>query len=326
MKIKISIAILVLCSLGGCFRKAPPPIIELSKAHEKFIEITQEDIGITPQLTEAANTLWIYVPVTHSIIDIKSSGQKSSMSNKATERLSLKYADAYFEDDHFYIEYDIAPDKKYDKNFGYISTYTDAYQSKQRALLYNIQRAYSEVGNESAETPATPIAQAPDFFVLVIADIQNGIEAKTTLYYPDIQKILSPVIQLPAEEANTRYLVDIRGDNAIINDTTGKHLAYSAMTLPEFLAGQINNRITFQYTRSSFPPSKNTVENLLSATAKTLALYQFTDFEGIRLHDLNTDVIKNFTAADLEEFTQEPQAQKSQFHIIQFNGNQERDE
>jgi hypothetical protein len=332
--------LLMLVFVCGCFPQAAPPVTDLKEAHEKFIKITEEDTGIRPRLTEKGKTLWIYLPGTDPIIGLKASGQKARSSNRASEYFSLKYLDAYFRDNIFHIEYDIAQDTKYDKNFGYASTYTDGYQKKQRAILYNIQRAYGDLekvpgdvtykndlkdaSHKELVSAYVKTAKAPVFFVFVIADIQRGIEAETIVYHPDIQKILSPVVPMPAEESSRRYLVDIRGDNAIINDAKGKHLDYQDLTLAEFLAEQIVNRVNFRYTRSSFPPSGLPADTILSEAVKTLDLYKFTDYSGVRLHNLATGAEDEWGREDLKEYRKEKTtSDKTKYHVIQFNANQE---
>ncbi len=339
---KIYTLIATVCLLCGC-KMAAPPITKLSDANKKFIAITKEDTGITPLLKEVNNTLWIYLPTEKSIINVKASGQKVSSSNKSTESITVKYIDAYFKGDAFHIEYDIARDKKYDQNYGYTSAYSEEYQKKQRALLYNLQRAYGDMetvpgdvsfkdagkkaSHKGLVNAYVKTADAPDFFIFVVADIKNGIEAQTTIYSKDISKILSPVIQLPAEEATTRYLVDIHGDKGIINDKEGTHLDYKSLTLGDFLAKQIINRINFKYTRSSFPPSDIASDEILKAVAKSISLYSFNDFTEVILSDLRAGTTTHFSKADLERYKEDAKANKPpQYHIIQFNGNQNNNE
>lgn len=331
------LSLFLIIFLTGCF-KTTPPVTNLSDAHKKFIELTEKETGIKPLLKEVGNTLWIYLPTKKNIIKITAAAQNAPVTNQATESLSVRYVDAYFKENAFHIEYDIGMDKKYGQKFGYSSTYSDEYQSWQRVILYNLQNAYGDIENVpgdvsfvDAQKDAThkelvnayvKTADAPDFFVFVVADTVNGIEAQTTIYEKDISKILSPMIQLPMEESSTRYIMKLQGDQAIINDEEGKHLEYTAMTLNDFLAQQMVNRINFRYTRSSFSPTSNTMDELLMCAAKTIHYYAFEDFTAIVLHNLDTEATSTFTKEDLQPYIRQIKEEKPpKYQVIKFNAN-----
>jgi len=324
----------------GCFNLASPPVKEVTEAHEKFIEISKKDLGIEPVLVPLKNTVWIYLPSEKGIIDIKASGAVIPSSNKATISLSLQYVDAYFKDNNFYIEYDISETKKYDKNFGYISSYSTEYQKNQRTILYNIHRAYADLEtvpgdvqfkDETKDRKHKKLVSSyiktgmiPDFFVFVIADVIKGLEASTTIYFDDIKKILSPISALPLSESTNRYIMDIKGNKAAIGDTTGKHLDYKEITMPDFLAKQMINRINFKYTRSSFSPGEDTIPELLKIAARTLQLYDYTNFNKLIIKNIGEEEAEEsiFTKEAMQKFINEKifDEPEKKYHIIQFNG------
>ncbi len=300
---------ITLAVILGCSR-SHPHILTSSEADKKFIKTLKEENNYDVITNRVDNTLWIYHAMKEPIVDIKASDDGPKQSNKAKESVSVKYADTNFKDKTFFVEYDIANEKTYSKDYGYTSTYTDEYQKRQSNILSVIGRSYFDVENTEKE-------KTPEFVVLIIADINKGIEIECTIYFQDLKRAMAILADLTQEEFTKRYVVDVKGSQTIINDTKGEHIEFKTIVLPEFLAKQITNRINFKYMRSSFPPSADTVKELSQIAAETFDAYQFKDYQGLELKDLANEKIVTLTPAEIEKiFKDTPQGK---FITIKFN-------
>ena len=260
----------------------------LPEGYKKFIEICQNEYNLPVVVNPLKNTVWIYLPQKENILELKAAEQKSADSNQAKESVSIKFLDGKFTDGVFQLEYDIAPSKTYTQNYGYANQYSEPYQKNYRNLLTIIYRSFSDFPN------------SPDFFILVIADINNGIEIKTTLYLKDLLRGTSD--QSFQEEYVKRMIVNYPVGNVdIVGDDTGGHINYQELTWPEFLIEQALYRLRFQYKQSSFPPSSDTKKEILQIIKETLEAYHFEDFDAIELNDLNTNSVEKIEKFQLKE-------------------------
>ena len=86
-------------------------------------------------------------------------------------------------------------------------------------------------------------AAAPVFFVIVVVDINSGVGTRNTLYLEDLKASISGAI--PSDEYYLREVSEIFGDKSLVGDRTGKNLARTEVTWPDFLVSQIKQRIRF---------------------------------------------------------------------------------
>jgi len=126
----------------------------------------------------------------------------------------------------------------------------------------------------------------PDFFVIVGADIVNGLEAQVLFNFEDLKRAYTDQ-SFYGEYAKRVISEQPYGNIEIIGDKKGNHVKYKSLSWPEFLAKQMVFRVNFKYQRSSFPPSNDTRLELLTIAADTVSAYQFKDFASIELQDLN---------------------------------------
>jgi len=156
----------------------------------------------------------------------------------------------------------------------------------------------------------------PEFFALVYSDIKLGIDYTMIGSVLDIKKSSADFI--PWNEANRRYVVKFKISPESINDTTGFHFIPYDITITEFLADQIAQRIGAQFqeeeikdnfkveksegkfsdgvfyisysiTQVSKPKHKiNIRKEMLNTAAYCLKTYEFKNFTGVTLIDLVT--------------------------------------
>ena len=292
----------------GC-AKTPTPL-PLSEAEAKFIKSLKEEYGYDITIRQIENTLFIYHPMRVSLVDIKASEGGPKESKEAKELMSVKYIGASYQDRSFTVEYDIGLNKTYSKDYGYSSIYTEEFQKRQNNI-------FSALSGNYFDAQGSPERKVPDFLVLVIADIVKGIEIEVTTYIPDLKRAMSLAADITQEEYAKRYLTEIRGNTAIIDDATGSHLEYKPVVFTGFLARQIVNRVNFKYLRSSFPPSEDTVKEISKIAAETFGAYQFKDYNALTLKDLNSGRSEIVSPAQIEKLNEN--SPPGRFINIKFN-------
>ena len=223
------------------------------------------------------------MPMKENIIEVKASTQFEEDTKTPQSKAVIRFLDGEFKDESFHIQYDIAPNKIYNKSYGYASSYSETYQKKQRHLFEAFSRAYME----SEPTP--------EFIVYTIADITNGVESENILYFKDLKEAMA----VSQEEYLKRAISELRGSPDIVGDDQGKHLHYREITMPDFLIKQIINRINFKYQRSSFPPTQDTLAEFKAVFKETFETYQFRDYQSVELNDLNTTKTTTILKAEL---------------------------
>lgn len=289
----LGVFLLILGLLAGCSRATPSAPRPLSETHQKFLKICQEEHKLKVVLKPLRNTVWIYVPFDDDLMKISSTPEGTRKSDMGEERPAVKYLESVYSDRRFKITYDIHPDKNYLQSPGYRLGYSGAYQKVSQQVLTSVSRAYFEP------------TDAPQFFVTVITDVKSGVEMENIFYLEDLKHYMA-FGALPQEEFLKRSIYEARGKSDWIGDTQGRHLAYTEITMPEFLAKQITNRVNFKYQKSSFPPSADTRGEILTIVAETFKSYNFTDFNYVELRDLNTGLSETVLPTELIHKTGQP--------------------
>ncbi len=308
---KIIIYFCVLSILGGC--AAPPaPSRKLSDAEKKLIEICKNEYKFDVVLKSLDNTVWIYLPKTESFLDLKANEKGAQSSSEPKESVSIKFLDGNFTDRTFKLEYDIGPVKTYAKDYGFSTQFNEQYQKDQRNILTAVYRAFSDLRVSDPNAPTD--VKAPNFFIIVIADITKGIEARIIFYFKDLLRGMSdPLFQ---EEYTKRFISDYpSGNQAIIGDKEGTHLNVEELTWPNFLIKQILYRIQYKYQRSAFPPSAETEMEVLKVIKETLEAYQFEDFNTVELRDLGNTSLKRVEKSQLKEISFPEETPSMQFQL-----------
>jgi len=295
----------LLLVLSSCAKIGPPPPTPLTAAEEQFSKICREEMKYDVHVTRAGQTVWVYIPLTNNIFDIKASAKNQAPKAAPLKSWSIQFLESKFQDKTFAVSFDIEFTKKYDKDNGIQNKYSEEYSKKQREVLTALTRAYFDVGrlpgdiifkdkdkqktHDNLVNTYLPPNRPPDFFVMVFADIKRGIAAKTVTYFPDMKMALANPPAIPSEEFTKRYIAEIYGDPDLIGDKAGSHLKIEDIQLPDFLAKQIENRVKIKFTQSAFPPKDDAQTEIWTIVAETLRLYHFSDFQNIKLIDLKNE-------------------------------------
>ena len=292
----------LLIAFFGCTQTAPDEPLALTDPIKNLIRICDEEHHFTVIVTPFDHAVWVYLPLEESFLHMKADSKGSSNSSVSTVNPVIKYLDGIYQDGNFHLTYDIAPSKGYAKSYGYTSEFSEDYKSKQRNLLTAIYRAFNEVSDP------------PEFFVVILADIINGLESRTFIHYEDLKRAyIDPSFH---EEYAKRIISEQPLGNAeMIGDRTGESIHKNDITWPEFLSKQMIFRVNFKYQRSAFPPSNDTQAELLNIAADTVSAYDFTNFTSIELHDLNNNTNFSITREDLVGYRSESPSEGRLIHI-----------
>jgi hypothetical protein len=285
-----NILCLLLVFALGCGKSLPPPKVSLTEANSKFLESLKTYQYKDVSTKVVGTTLWIYVPIEKNILEVKASREKIAVDDKVAIKPSVNYLEGTFVDGVFRFDYDISDTRSYKKSYGYASTYSEEYQRIQQNILTSIQNSYFDA------------LEKPDFVVLNISDVNNGIEMESIFYFKDLIQSLGMFASISQEEFLKRYVYDLRGSMNILQDKAGAHLNYRDVDMTDFLTKQIINRVNFKYQRSSFPPSSDSAKEILQIAAETMKNYDYQNFKSIELHNLADNSLQQTSKADLAKY------------------------
>jgi len=165
--------------------------------------------------------------------------------------------------------------------------------------------------------------KTPECFVMVVSDIENGLDYTITANCLDIKK--SYVGAIPWMEANRRFVIGLSTNPKAIGDRLGSHLKPYDISLVDFLAAQIAQRIRYRfqeddlkkqfslagvsgkYSGDTFfisyslkrPPAGKTkadpTEEMLRIAAYCLQTYDFKDFSFLEFADLDNARMRHYS-------------------------------
>ena len=249
-KFLLFLTVVFLC---GCFPPTPG-ITTLSGAHKKFAELcNNKENNLDVKVMPLKQTLYIYLPIEHAIHDFRAKPKfpEPQSAPEPKETRAVNYLKAAFSDGTFILGYDITPTRTYAKDLGYQTIYDEAFLKKKNKLLQALLQAYGDLGEvpgdrdfAGSERDITrdkfveahiKTEPAPDFIVLIIADIRKGLESRELFHFKDFKRAMTGTMS--QDEYAKRYINEgVTGSLAIINDKEGKHLQPVDITWKDFLA------------------------------------------------------------------------------------------
>jgi hypothetical protein len=303
----------------------PPSARTLSESTKKLKKICKEEYNLDVVLSQTANTLWIYVPMEETFINLKATEDGPQEAQPPSESRQIFFLDTKFDNGSFRIRYDIGKAKKSAESPGYGLEYSQKFKDAQRHLLTAIAQSFGDVerpkdgaglfarvagdidyvGEEKNSRHKQLVhsyvqtERVPDFFVVVLADIKTGLETKMYFYLDDFLRSLAD--PLFTEEYSLRALNEgATGKLDIVGDKAGQHLKIYDMTWPEFLAKQIKHRIQFKYTQSDFKPDDNSETTMLTIVAQATQAYNFKNFTDVELINLGQETRRVVTRQQVD--------------------------
>jgi hypothetical protein len=170
--------------------------------------------------------------------------------------------------------------------------------------------------------------KAPEFFVLVLSDINIGLDYSLTANIMDIKK--SAAGGIPWNEANKRYVIGFEQADKAKGDISGEHIKVYDLRMTEFLSRQISQRVrmffqeepikkyfslkdvsagfqdkvfTFEYStdKKAEPKEKPDITRaILNSIAYCFKAYDFKDFSRVKIKDLQGGAINVYESKDIQ--------------------------
>ena len=244
--------------LSACTSSTAPSFLKEDIAGAvKDISKKEYKLDISTKLI--GRTLWVYMPLE----DIVS---KPAKPEKYIERFLLEDKKNSLNERVLRVNYLIKPTPEKEKQQE--MALDKSVNEKIFNLLQVIRRVLFSAGNSKEDRPL--------FFCIVTADIKNGFEIKQIFHLMDLKKLSYGFIS--QTEYQHRIVQDSAISAQIIGDKEGNHLDYHNITLEEFIADQIQNRIRLKFQKPEVERNADIDKEVLKIIAYTLNTYGFKDF------------------------------------------------
>lgn len=264
--------------LSACNSSISPSFLK-EEVPQAVKDICKKEYELDVSTRLIGNTLWVYMPLEDIIA-------KPPKPEKYIERFLLEDTKNLFDARTLRVNYLIrhTPEKEKEQEM----TIKKSVNEKIFNILQVIRRVLFSIANHKKDGPI--------FFCIVTADIKNGFEIKQLFHLLDLKKLSYGLI------SQTEYqhrVVQSTGISAlIIGDKNGDHLNYRQITIEEFLADQIQNRIRLKFSKPEVENNADIDKEVHKVVAYTLKTYEFKDFNFVELNNLATQarVLLNQTA------------------------------
>ncbi|MDD5109485.1 MAG: hypothetical protein PHC29_08340 [Candidatus Omnitrophica bacterium] len=269
----------IILFLSGCSSSTSASFLKEDIPHA-VKDICKKEYKLDISTKLIGRTLWVYMP-------LKDIVSKPPKPEKYIERFLLEDKNNFFEGKILNVNYLIKPVPEKEKQQEV--ALDKSVNEKIFNVLQVIRRVLFSVDSSKKDDPI--------FFCIVTADIKNGVEIKQTFYYLDLKKLSYGFIS--QTEYQHRIVQDMALSVQIIGDTEGNHLDYRDITLEEFIADQIQNRIRLKFQKPEVEKNVDIDKEVLKIVSYTLNTYEFKDFTSVEMNNLasQTKIILNQKAA-----------------------------
>jgi len=253
--------------LCGCFSPVTTPVYD--NIVSAITNICWNEYKISVKVKQLDSTLWIYVPVEGIF-------EKADKAEKYKEKFEILNYKAKFETGALRIEYQIKPKKEEEKAQEF--KYNKNVLEKMNNIWMVLRRVLFSMDRRQQEEPK--------FFCVVTADIKNGLELRQTFYYLDLKKVSYGFISWG--EYQHRVIQNTRIVPEAVGDKEGTYVQYKKITLDEFIAAQIEQRIGLKFQKPEVDKNANIDKEIINASVFTIKTYNFHDFTSVELNNQNT--------------------------------------
>lgn len=264
------ILINLLLFFAGCSSSTSPTYLQenIGPAIQK---ICKEEYGFDVKCRRVGSTLWVYLPLKKLLIESKKK-EKNKKIEFEIEKLRVEYLDRINTLD--YAVRPIRPQEKQPNNMAY----SKEAMEKINNVLKVIRRVlFSTAYSKKEETK---------FFCIVTADIELGFKIEELSYYEDLRKVSYDFISW--EEYQHRLISKVVPAPELINDINGDNLDYRDFTIEDFVAMQIEHRITLKFDTPEVHQPVDIDEEILKIAVSTIKTYNVRSFSEVELHNLLT--------------------------------------
>ncbi len=254
--------------LSGCSYSTKPTYLK-ENLEESIRDVCKKEYNINASVTLAGSTLYIYVPMQDIF-------EKTDKPEKYTEKFQIDENKTDIQDQSFVLKYQIKPipeqektqDVKFTKKA--IETSSNVWKVLRRVLFSMDRSKESE----------------PEFYYLIFADIKNGIKSEELIYYLDLKKVSYDFISWGEYQHRSIQKVEMAPE--LIGDTTGAKINYKDITMKDFIAMQIQNRIKLKFQKPEVSTNANIDNEIIKIIALTTKIYDFKEFSDAELENLET--------------------------------------
>jgi len=277
VKVGLKILPLVLF-LSACNSSISPSFLK-KDITQAVADICKKEYKLDTATTLSGSTLWVYMPLENIV-------SKPDRPEKYVERFLLEDKKNSLDEKILKVNYLVRPTPEKEKQQE--MALDKSVNEKIFNVLQVIRRVLFSMGNSKQDIP--------QFFCIVTADIRNGFEIKQIFYFLDLKKLSYSFIS--QTEYQHRIVQDTAISAEIIGDRTGSHLNYRDITLEEFIADQIQNRIKLKFQKPEVQANADIDKEVLKIVTYTLDAYQFKNFAFVEMANLATGkkIIFNQTA------------------------------
>lgn len=261
--------LLTFCLCAGC-TSSTIPTYSKETIESVIQELCKNESNLDIKARLAGETLWVYLPVEDIFV-------KSEKAEKITEIFKVEEIKNEFKDNSFKLEYKIEgiPQQEQDNYYQINKTVSEDMGKVWRV----IRRVVFSMGHSKEK--------APEFYALVIADIKNGFEITSVVYYLDLKKLSYGLISY--DEYYHRTIQNTSINREIIGDREGLHFKYESIPMQDFILGQIAQRIKLKFQKPELEKNADVDKEILKVAVSTLKIYGFKEFNSLELYNLLTN-------------------------------------
>jgi len=254
--------------LSACNSSVSPSFLR-ENISQAITDICKKEYKLDTSVKLAGNTLWIYLPLENIV-------SKPEKPEKYLERFLLEDKKNSLNEKILKVNYLVRPTTEKEKQQE--MALDKSVNEKIFNILQVIRRVLFSMDTSKQDTP--------QFFCIDTADTINGFEIRQIFYFPDLKKLSYSFI------SQTEYQHRINQETAIsvgiIGDKTGSHLNYRDITMEEFIADQIQNRIKMKFQKPEVEANVDIDKEVLKIITYTLGAYHFKDFTLAEIANLAT--------------------------------------
>ena len=254
--------------LSACNSSVSPSFLK-EDITQAVQDICKKEYKLDTSTKLVGSTLWVYLPLENIV-------SKPDKPEKYVERFLLEDEKNSLDEKILKVNYLVRPTTEKEKQQE--MALDKSVNEKIFNVLQVIRRVLFSMGNSKQDIP--------QFFCIVTADIKFGFEIKQIFYFLDLKKLSYSFIS--QTEYQHRIIQDTAISAEIIGDRTGNHLNYRDITLEEFIADQIQNRIKLKFQKPEVQANADIDKEVLKIVTYTLDAYQFKDFTLAEIANLAT--------------------------------------
>ncbi len=264
-----SLILILFLSLFGCSSSTEPTFSRENIA-QGIEDVCKKEYNLEVKAKLFGRTLWVYVPLENIFT-------KKDKPEKFLQRFEIKESSCELKYGTLTVSYSInsVPEKEVAQEYGYdkkaMEKINNAWKALRRVLFSMERRRESE----------------PEFCVIVIADIKNGVVASETFYYPDLKKVSYGFVSW--DEYQHRTITDSFIVPEAIDNPQGSFLTYRDITFREFITGQIVQRVKLKFQKPEVEKNADIDKEIRKVVEYTLGTYGFDDFSTLELDNLVTN-------------------------------------